>query len=95
MARNYTTGLIITGDSSGAVRATALTDEALGRLNTSTRRASADQVSAWDRVRASMMGYSAALGGISFAVLAREMLNVNRQMETLRATLVLLALWLV
>ena len=55
-SRNYTTGLIITGDGTGAINAIALTDEALKNLNGTNRRAATESSSAWDKMKQSVSG---------------------------------------
>ncbi|MCK9504695.1 MAG: tape measure protein [Porticoccaceae bacterium] len=63
--KNYTTGLIITGDASGAIRATRLTDQALRDLNGSARRTASQTASAWDKVKASLFSVNGAVGAVA------------------------------
>lgn len=95
MSKNYRTGILITGDSSGAVRSIKLTEEQLEKLNQTKDKASSRAkalVSQWGSMAASAAKWSAGIaagavaGGAAIvknaAESAREIQNLSRVANT-------------
>ncbi|RLA16846.1 MAG: hypothetical protein DRQ62_15630, partial [Gammaproteobacteria bacterium] len=73
--KNFQTGLIITGDAKGAVKATALTEDALKSLNNTNKRTAKQSAGAWDKTKASIFGVKGAVAVLAPALAALASIN--------------------
>ena len=87
MANRYELAVAITGDAKGAVNAAKLTQDELAKLAQSAnqqmkkiRQSSNIAVDGFNQLKN-------ALGGLGFAALAKQVLDVNREFQTLRTSL--------
>lgn len=86
MARTIKTGLILTGDATGAVKAVELTDNQLQKLNTTGRRTQQQnkrQGESFSDVAKKASAYAAVIGG---AAIAAASALVKRQLEVIDST---------
>ena len=79
----YKTGLLITGDASGAVKATKLTKDELGKLSGTSKKAT-QNFSAFGRAAKAL---GPLLAGIGIGKLTADFVSVVKETDRLRGSL--------
>ena len=86
MARDYKTGIVITGDAKGGVKAIELTQKQLGALNQSAKKAGRDSASAFDGLKNSLLSVQGLLVGFgvgAFGAMVKSALDAGDQIQKL------------